>query len=116
MRLHHLAFRTDDVVRLTAFYEDVLGFRVTAREADRAWIASGEVVLMLERRGEAEPAVPARSMELVAFAVSEPERHLWRERLAAAGISVEASTAYTLYFRDPDGRRIGVSSYRFDVG
>ena len=62
---------------------------------------------MLEKRDEGEPAVPAGSKDLVAFAVSSS----MIARLAAAGVVVEARTAYTLYVRDPDGRRIGLSSY-----
>ena len=31
----------------------------------------------------------------------------------AAGVRVEDRTEHTLYFRDPDGRRLGVSSYEF---
>ena len=32
-------------------------------------------------------------------------------RLASSGIAIEARTEFTLYFRDPDGRRIGLSHY-----
>ena len=31
--------------------------------------------------------------------------------LARAGVAVEAATEFTLYVRDPDGRRVGLSSY-----
>ena len=34
--------------------------------------------------------------------------------LEAAGVPVEARTEYSVYFRDPDGRRNGLSLYRFD--
>jgi len=36
--------------------------------------------------------------------------------LQAAGVRIEDRTAYTLYLRDPDGHRVGLSVYRFDVG
>jgi catechol 2,3-dioxygenase-like lactoylglutathione lyase family enzyme len=45
----------------------------------------------------------------MAFAVDDVET--WRKRLTALGIVVEAETQHTLYFRDPDGRRIAVSTY-----
>ncbi len=61
---------------------------------------------MLERAGDGEPRVPAGTMDLVAFAVEDKEA--WRGRIA-----VEAETEHTLYFRDPDGRRVAVSSYAF---
>lgn len=64
---------------------------------------------MLERADSNEPKPPRRSKELVAFAVDDKER--WRARLGLAGIPIEDETAHTLYFRDPDGRRVAVSTY-----
>ncbi len=66
---------------------------------------------MIEAAGPDEPAVPPGSLELVAFAIDEDEKPAWRARLAARGVVLEAETAFTLYFRDPDGRRVGVSHY-----
>jgi len=51
------------------------------------------------------------TMDLVAFAMGAQTKEAWRQRLARGGIRVEAETAYTLYFRDPDGRRVAVSDY-----
>jgi hypothetical protein len=50
-------------------------------------------------------------MDLVAFQVAPETRALYTERLARAGVPLEGSTDFTLYVRDPDGRRIGLSSY-----
>jgi hypothetical protein len=86
----------------------VLGLTVTRRTAGRSvWLDAGGTILMLEIRDEGEPALPTGSKELVAFTI---EAGL-RERLLEAGIPIEARTSYTLYLRDPDGRRIGLSSY-----
>ncbi|MGK0362643.1 MAG: hypothetical protein ACI9U2_004964 [Bradymonadia bacterium] len=30
-------------------------------------------------------------------------------------VAIESETEHTTYFRDPDGRRVGVSNYTFDV-
>lgn len=112
MRIHHLAFRTDDLDALEHFYAVALGLRVTRREEGRCvWLDAGGAILMLERCADGEPAVPDETMELVAFAIAPHERESVARRLAAAGHRIEARTAYTLYVRDPDGRRIGVSSY-----
>lgn len=98
--------RSTDVSRLERFYAGVLGLRVVKRDPARGsvWLDAGGTVLMLERAQDGEPAVPGGTMELVAFAVEDKER--WRDRVA-----VEAETAHTLYFRDPDGRRVAVSDY-----
>jgi catechol-2,3-dioxygenase len=114
MQLHHVALRTGDVIRLEGFYAGVLGLRVRARHDGRSvWLEAGGAVLMIELAGEREPQVPEGSMELVAFAVDAREREEWRQRLARAGVGIEGETAQTLYFRDPDGRRVGLSSYSF---
>jgi glyoxylase I family protein len=114
VRLHHIAFRTDDLARLEAFYAGTLGLTITKRDGTRSvWLASADVVLMLEQRGRDEPHVPAGTMEMLAFAISADERALYTQRLAAAGIAVESQTPFTLYVRDPDGRRVGLSHYTF---
>jgi glyoxylase I family protein len=108
VRVHHVAFRTDDLQALERFYTHVLGLAVLRRNEERSvWLDAGGSILMLEKRDGDEPSVPPGSKELLAFAVSAP----MIERLAAAGIAIEARTTYTLYVRDPDGRRIGLSSY-----
>ena len=112
MRIHHLAFRTGDLGRLERFYVDVLGLAVVRRqEARSVWLDAGGSIVMLELRGPLEPAHPSTSSELVAFAIEPDARPLVAERLARAGVAVEAATEFTLYVRDPDGRRIGLSSY-----
>jgi catechol 2,3-dioxygenase-like lactoylglutathione lyase family enzyme len=116
VQIHHLAMRTGDVARLERFYVAVLGLRVAKRDAARGsvWLEAGGAVVMLEPRREGEPEVATGSMELLAFAAGEGgSLEAWRERLAHAGVRVEESTAFTIYFRDPDGRRVAVSEYSF---
>jgi glyoxylase I family protein len=111
LSIHHIAMRTRGLARLERFYVDVLGLPVVRRDIARGsvWLGAGHALLMLERSQSDEPRVPRRSAELVAFAVENTEP--WRARLAKAGVEIEAETRYTLYFRDPDGRRIGVSAF-----
>src|SRR4051812_44019726 len=112
MRIHHLAFRTEDLARLERFYVGALGLAVIRRQASRSvWLDAGGTIVMLELREAAEPIHPPGSKELIAFAIEPDARTLVSERLASAGVPIEASTEFTLYVRDPDGRRIGLSSY-----
>jgi catechol 2,3-dioxygenase-like lactoylglutathione lyase family enzyme len=108
--LHHLAFRTSDPVALAQFYGSWLGLPTVRRVEHAVWLALGSGVLMLERRTLDEPGLVAGSLELFAVEVSPTERLALRARLVA-GSMLEAETAHTLYFRDPDGRRVGVSSF-----
>jgi glyoxylase I family protein len=113
MRIHHIALRTADVARLERFYVDVLGLPVAARHGDRSvWLDADGVFVMLEKAGEDEPGISARTMELVAFGIEADKLSACLGKLATAGVGVEACTEYTLYFRDPDGRRVALSHYR----
>jgi len=109
VQIHHVAFRTADLPRLERYYVEGLGFAVLCRDEARGsvWLDAGGAVIMLERAEPGEPAIAAGSRELLAFAVDDKEA--WRARVA-----IEAETLHTLYFRDPDGRRLAVSSYPFD--
>lgn len=107
MEIHHLAFRTRDLPRLTGFYEEVLGLRrVREQPGYSVWLAIGTGVLMLEQAAPDELEPPPGGRDLVAFRVDDATRAALRAR-----VEVEDETAFTTYFRDPDGRRVAVSTY-----
>ena len=114
-RLHHLALRVADCDRALAFYSGLLGLpevrRIEQAGALRAvWVAAGDVVIMLEKtlRG----AGPSEgSGHVLAFGAADLRR--WEERLAEAGVPIDDRTAETLFVRDPDGHRVGLSAHRF---
>jgi catechol 2,3-dioxygenase-like lactoylglutathione lyase family enzyme len=110
--LHHLALRTRDIERLLAFYLRWFGLVVQRDARPRSvWLTLDPgAVLMIEQAEPTEPSVAAGSQELVAFAVTIGQRERLREALVAAAL-LEHETEHTLYFRDPDGRRVAVSSY-----
>lgn len=116
--LHHVALRCEDIEQTARFYSATLGLHECARKhraedgALRAiWLRSGDVIFMCERREPGEPAIDPRSMELLCFEIPREELSSWRARLAV----IEAETQFTLYSRDPDGRRVAVSCYAFDL-
>ena len=76
------------------------------------WLRAGDAMLMLELAGPDEPAPTPQSLQLLAFAVDDLATV--EVALAQQGIGIEDRTDHTLYFRDPDGRRVGVSDYSFD--
>ncbi len=123
--LHHFAIKSADPERLAAFYRDVLGLEEVARHpmpdtperVRSVWLACGPTLLMIERAGRDAPE-PAGTFEddppglhLVAFEVAADDAGAWRARLEAAGHPVVHATAFTLYCLDPDGNRVGLSSY-----
>jgi glyoxylase I family protein len=112
MRIHHIALRTRDLERLAAFYGDLLGI-ATSKESpgQSVWLDAGGTMLMLERSSESEPDIARGTQELIAFAVASSDRAGFEARLASSGVAIESRTDHTLYFRDPDGRRVGLSHY-----
>ncbi|MEZ4451195.1 MAG: VOC family protein [Nannocystaceae bacterium] len=115
--LHHLALRVEDLERSAGFYGGVLGLVELARhreaEGERLraiWFALGDAVLMLERalRGAGEGR---GSAHLLALAVDD--LGAWEARFAAAGVTIDDRSAASLYVRDPDGHRVGVSVHVF---
>lgn len=120
MRLHHVAIQVRDLERARAFYVDVLGLPELRRQPHAVWVDAEGTMLMLERcpGGEREQALepePWKSeragLHLLALAISAGERAAWMEKLTRAGCVIEGETDFTFYVRDPDGTRIGLSSY-----
>lgn len=112
--MHHVALRTRDVERLLTHYVEVCGLTLRSRRPNGSvWLQSGGVVLMIERAEPSEARPAEGSLDLLAFATDEPTDAL-EQRLAARGAAVEARTEWTVYFRDPDGRRNALSRYRFE--
>jgi glyoxylase I family protein len=114
LRLHHVALRVADCEVARAFYSELLGLKETRRSegADglaSVWVQAGETILMLERRLRGSGA-DSGSGHVLAFSVDDLGE--WERRLAQAGVAVEDRTAHTLYFRDPDGHRVGLTTYR----
>lgn len=103
--------RTRDLPRLEAFYAKVLGLQPIHRAEGRVWLRAGDAVLMLEAAEPGEPEIPANCKEFIAFAISANERPSRRNAIEQSGWVIEAETPHTLYLRDPDGRRVGLSSY-----
>ena len=124
MRAHHLAIRARDVQRVAAFYRDVLQLEVvTAPRPSVVWLRAGDLLLMIEpldREGadasnhdssSHDSATTQQGLYLLAFAIDPEARAIWERRLAEHNISIESRSDFTLYVRDPEGNRVGLSSY-----
>ena len=119
---HHLAIQCADLDRCERFYREVLGLAVTRRwpgadGRDRSvWLdLGGGGFLALERAGE-PPAGrpwtdPHAGLHLLALRIKAGERAAIEARLGAAGVEVAERTGWTLYLRDPEGNRIGLSHH-----
>jgi len=122
LSVHHLALRCADLDACERFYREVLGLEVLRRwprpeGGDRSvWLAlGGGAFLALERAdGAPEPGGwregPA-GFHLVALLIAPAERATWEAKLAARGVPVAHRTRFTLYVRDPEGNRVGLSHW-----
>jgi catechol 2,3-dioxygenase-like lactoylglutathione lyase family enzyme len=124
--LHHLALQCADLAACERFYVEVLGLPVVRRwpaegGGDRSvWLGlGGDAFLALERAGAPPRGAPwqdpAAGLHLVALRIAAGERAAWEARLAAAGVPVVHRTGWTLYLRDPEGNRIGLSHHPEDA-
>jgi catechol 2,3-dioxygenase-like lactoylglutathione lyase family enzyme len=116
VHLHHIALRTADVPALERFYADVFELQAVRREGTRSvWLDAGGIIVMIEQIETGEPRPAASSKELMCFAIQTDQHPRVRARLAERAVVIEARTKFTLYFRDPDGRRVGVSAYPVEL-
>jgi catechol 2,3-dioxygenase-like lactoylglutathione lyase family enzyme len=118
-RLGHATLTTPDIERASAYYEDIVGLTLVAREKDRVVLASrqGLEAIVLER---GEPNV----LTGLSFQVA-PDSDLGdvTRTLAQHGIAVERRSGITpgiadaIVFRDPKGTLIEVfAGYTFAAG
>lgn len=119
--INHVAIKALDI-RLTAqFYTDVLGLTETHRNVDdrglrSIWLRCGTVVLMIER--SAAPAQRSTGFDhdppglhLLALAIEPSSRVAWVAKIEAMGYPIVLETEYTVYVQDPEGNRIGLSTW-----
>ena len=122
--LHHLAIRVRDLAGAERFYCGVLGLAVSRRwpAADglgerSIWVDTGDgAFLALESVvGDADADVDGDAdgdgLHLVALRIGVEDRGAWKERLARAGVAVYHQTRFTIYVRDPEGNRVGLSHH-----
>jgi catechol 2,3-dioxygenase-like lactoylglutathione lyase family enzyme len=128
--LHHLAIQVRDLAASERFYRDALGLAVLRRWPARdgqpgersIWLETGDgsfLALEIVAGGPTAAEDPARAtrpgLHLVALRIERAAREGWERRLADAGVAVEARTAFTLYVRDPEGNRVGLSHWPDEV-
>jgi catechol 2,3-dioxygenase len=112
-RIGHVNLKVSELQRSLAFYEGVLGFKVTKRLGDAAaFLAHGDYhhdicINTWESRGGFPPAAGATG--LFHFAILYTERGELRdafERLKKAGIAIDSAVDHgvseSIYVRDPD--------------
>lgn len=130
MHVHHVAILAHDVARVAAFYAEVLGLEAVAPpRSGVAWFRVGGTLLMIEPSSagvamasdsldQTRERIGARGhpggetgLQVLALGIAPNTRASWRERLRAKGVEVTNETPFTLYVRDPEGNRVGLSHW-----
>ena len=79
------------------------------------WLGIGTAVIALERVAAApqppEWDSPSPGLHLVALQIFPYTRQLWREHLALYDVAILYESEWTLYIRDPEGNRVGLSHF-----
>jgi catechol 2,3-dioxygenase-like lactoylglutathione lyase family enzyme len=122
---HHLAIQVKDLKASERFYVEVLGLPVLkrwphedGRQGERSvWlgVGAGEEFLALEACETERPPTPFRDphggLHLLALRIKPEERTRWETRLSQLGVEIVHRSRWTLYVRDPEGNRIGLSHF-----
>ncbi len=121
---HHLAIQVRDLAAAERFYVETLGLKVVKRwpredgPGERSlWLSvgAGEEFLALELCDVERPPTPFRDphggLHLLALRIPASDRAAWEEKLAALGVEIVHRTRWTLYLRDPEGNRLGLSHF-----
>ena len=121
LAFHHVAIQCFDLAACERFYREELGLEVLRRwprpeGGDRSvWLALGDGFLALERAAERPSASAWRDgtagLHRVAVRIQPSERAVWEARFAARGVPVVHRTRWTIYVRDPEGNRVGLSHH-----
>ena len=130
--VHHLAIQVRDLAASERFYCDTLGLPVLRRwpAADGAgersiWVDTGdgaflalEVTTGAPRTPDGDTGAPSHpaGLHLVALRIDAGDREDWKQRLVRAGVAIYHQTAFTIYVRDPEGNRIGLSHHPVPAG
>ena len=122
MQMNHLAIKSTDVTRLAEFYQSILGLPRIRTFTDETglrsiWLSLEASILMIERSDfrtdsdskKSEFRTDNPGYHLLAFTVSLERQQSLKRKLVEAGTKIEHESEYTVYFRDPDGNRVGLS-------
>lgn len=121
---HHLALQVVDLPGMERFYCSLLQLPVVQRHPDGAggersvWLGLDGGFLALERAPAGSSPLPRGAFGdgrvgyyVFALRIARAERASWAQRLADAGVAIERTTAFSLFFRDPEGNRLALSHH-----
>ena len=124
---HHLAIQVRDLERTAAFYRGVIGLSEQVRHYREdgtlrsIWLdlPGGGFIALEGCSGAAaidEFRADSPGFHLLAFRIDAAARAEVERELEQHGVSIVHRTRWTLYVRDPEGNRVGLSHHPVDAG
>ena len=126
-RVLETSLYVDDVRRSMDFYQRLYGFEpLVFDHRFCAFDVSGQQVLLLFLKGGTKepihmpggmiPPHDGSGTTHLGFTIAASDEAAWTAHLQSAGIAIESRVDWelggcSLYFRDPDGRRVALSHY-----
>lgn len=122
---HHLAIQCRDLERVGQFYREVLGLPERTRHHREdgtlraIWVALPEGAFLALEACAGEPPVDsfrrdAAGFHLLALRIDRDERASIEAELSRNGVEIVHRTRWTIYVRDPEGNRVGLSHHPHD--
>lgn len=122
---HHVAIQVQDLDRCARFYTGVLGLMEQARHhrpdgtLRAIWLTVPNAgFLALEACAGTPPEDSFRhddaGLHLLALTIPRGERAAVERELTEKGVEIVHRTRWTLYVRDPEGNRIGLTHHPHD--
>jgi catechol 2,3-dioxygenase-like lactoylglutathione lyase family enzyme len=127
-RILETALYVEDLDRAQDFYIELFGLELMLRDERMAALALPDrQVLLLFKSGSSQTPIPtpfgdipphgATGPQHLCFAIEEDQLSAWQQRLQEFAIAIESSltwpqNATSLYFRDPDGHSLELSTPR----
>ena len=116
MKLHHIAIKTGNPLRLSRFYEKIIKLKKIKTIYDNKkirsiWFSTEDgVIIMLEKTND-RSCNAHNGFFLISFAIPVFERNEKKLFLKKKKVSVTSETSFSIYFNDPDGNRLAFSHY-----
>ena len=74
------------------------------------WLELNEGVLMIEKSGSFD-SISQKGWHLLSFKIESDQKDEWKSRLDSMTVKISSQSDYTMYFSDPEGNRLALSSY-----